>query len=192
MNVLPNRGLDRIEVLRDGASSIYGTDAVAGVINTITQRNFAGTELVLRYGETEDGDGREVRATLTHGLKFHNGRGRAMVVLDLYDRDPIYARDRAFSAEADHSARAPAPGMCPRTPPSTPALPQASSATSSWARSPTACSRQGARPAFPRRSPQPAGSSTWYRPQPAWVSRLPALPAQESPARIIGTTTPIA
>lgn len=109
VNVLPNRGLDRIEVLRDGASSIYGTDAVAGVINTITQRNFAGTELVLRYGETEDGDGREVRATLTHGLKFHNGRGRAMVVLDLYDRDPIYARDRAFSAEADHSARAPAP-----------------------------------------------------------------------------------
>ncbi|MBP7140909.1 MAG: TonB-dependent receptor [Opitutaceae bacterium] len=109
VNVLPNRGLDRIEILRDGASSIYGTDAVAGVINTLTRRNFVGTELVLRYGETEDGDGREARATLTHGLKFHDGRGRAMVVLDLYDRDPIFARDRAFSREADHSSRAPAP-----------------------------------------------------------------------------------
>ncbi len=109
VNILPNRGLARVEVLRDGASSIYGTDAVAGVINTITRRNFVGTELSLRYGETEAGDGREARATLLHGFKFLDGRGRAMVVLDLYDRNPIFARDRAFSAEADQSLRAPAP-----------------------------------------------------------------------------------
>ncbi len=109
VNVLPNRGLDRVEVLRDGASSIYGTDAVAGVINTITRRRFVGTELTLRYAETEAGDGREGRATLTHGLKFLDGRGRALMVIDLYDRDPIYARDRAFSAEANHSNLAPAP-----------------------------------------------------------------------------------
>ncbi|MFI5358157.1 MAG: TonB-dependent receptor plug domain-containing protein, partial [Opitutales bacterium] len=52
VNQLPNRGLDRVEVLRDGASSVYGTDAVAGVVNFIMQKDFRGTELALRYGAT--------------------------------------------------------------------------------------------------------------------------------------------
>jgi outer membrane receptor protein involved in Fe transport len=109
VNQLPNRGLDRIDVLRDGASSIYGTDAVAGVINYITRRQFAGTELQLRYGETKLGDGREYRATLTHGFEFSSGKGRGMVTIDYYDREAMFARDRAFSADADNSYRAPAP-----------------------------------------------------------------------------------
>jgi len=108
-NQLPNRGLERVEVLRDGASSIYGTDAVAGVINYITRRDFVGTELQLRYAQTEIGDGKELRATLTHGLNFANGRGQAQVVLDVYDRAAIFARNRAFMVESDHTGRAPAP-----------------------------------------------------------------------------------
>ena len=48
INQLPNRGLERVEVLRDGASSVYGTDAVAGVVNYVMQRSFRGTELSLR------------------------------------------------------------------------------------------------------------------------------------------------
>jgi iron complex outermembrane receptor protein len=109
VNQLPSRGLDRVEVLRDGASSIYGTDAVAGVVNYITRPNYNGTELALRYGVTEIGDGRELRATLTHGFTFDGGKGHFMIVADLLDRDAIYARDRHFSAEADLSYRAPAP-----------------------------------------------------------------------------------
>lgn len=109
VNTLPNRGLDRVEVLRDGASSIYGTDAVAGVVNYVTARNFRGTELAIRYGQTRYGDGQEYRATLTHGLDFAKGKGRAMLTADFYSRKAMYARDRAFSAEADNSARAPAP-----------------------------------------------------------------------------------
>ncbi len=109
INQLPNRGLDRVEVLRDGASSIYGTDAVAGVVNYITRPAYNGTELALRYGITELGDGQEMRATLTHGFAFAGGKGRAMIVADLFDRDPMFARDRHFSAEADNSYRAPAP-----------------------------------------------------------------------------------
>jgi iron complex outermembrane receptor protein len=109
VNQLPNRGLDRVEVLRDGASSIYGTDAVAGVVNYITRPNYVGSELALRYGVTELGDGQEMRATLTHGLTFAGGKGHLMFVADLYDRDPMFARDRHFSAEADNSYRAPAP-----------------------------------------------------------------------------------
>ena len=109
VNQLPNRGLDRVEVLRDGASSVYGTDAVAGVVNYSMQRNFRGTELALRYAETDYRDGQEFRATLTHGLTFAKGKGRAFVTADFYHRMPIYSRDRAFSGEADHSNLAPAP-----------------------------------------------------------------------------------
>lgn len=109
VNQLPGRGLDRIDVLRDGASSIYGTDAVAGVVNYLTRRDFRGTELQLRYGETNHGDGEEYRATLTHGFDFAGGKGHGMVTVDFYDRAAIFARNRDFSAEADMSYRAPAP-----------------------------------------------------------------------------------
>jgi outer membrane receptor protein involved in Fe transport len=112
-NQLPNQGLERVEVLRDGASSIYGTDAVAGVINYITQRRFKGTELRLRFAETEIGDGREIRGTLTHGIDFADGRGRGVFVLDVYEREEILARNRDFMVEADHSARAPEPWNVP-------------------------------------------------------------------------------
>jgi iron complex outermembrane receptor protein len=109
VNQLPSRGLDRVEVLRDGASSIYGTDAVAGVVNYLTRPNYNGTELALRYGVTEIGDGQELRATLTHGFTFASGKGHFMLIADLLDRQAIYARDRAFAAESDLSYRAPAP-----------------------------------------------------------------------------------
>lgn len=109
VNQLPNRGLDRIDVLRDGASSIYGTDAVAGVINYVTRRQFVGSELQLRYGQTKLNDGREYRATLTHGFEFSSGKGHGLLTIDYYDREAMFARDRAFSADADNSYRAPAP-----------------------------------------------------------------------------------
>lgn len=108
-NQLPNRGIQQVEALRDGASSIYGTDAVAGVINYITRRDFVGTEVALRYAQTEIGDGRELRATLTHGLTFSGDRGRAQVVIDFYDREAIFARNRDFMVESDHTGRAPEP-----------------------------------------------------------------------------------
>ncbi len=109
VNQLPNRGLDRIDVLRDGASSIYGSDAVAGVVNYTTQRRFVGTELALRVGQTRYDDGQEWRSTLTHGLAFAKNRGRAMFSADFYHRAAMYVRDRPFAADADNSARAPAP-----------------------------------------------------------------------------------
>ena len=109
VNQLPNRGLDRIELLRDGASSVYGTDAVAGVVNYNTLKNFRGTEISMRVGETNYHDGQEWRSTLTHGLGFAKGRGRAMLNVDFYHRAAMQARDRDFAAEADHSYQAPAP-----------------------------------------------------------------------------------
>lgn len=106
---LPNRGVDRVEVLRDGASSIYGTDAVAGVVNYIMDRDFRGTEVRLRYGYNDSGSGDEMRATLTHGREFANGKGRLITSFDVLKREPVLTRDRPFSAETDHTYRAPAP-----------------------------------------------------------------------------------
>ena len=109
VNQLPNRGIERVDVLRDGASSIYGADAVAGVVNYSMQKRFRGTEISLRYGETDQSDGAEVRATLTHGLDFAKGKGRAVLTADFYNRQALYLRDRSFSSDGDSVARAPAP-----------------------------------------------------------------------------------
>ncbi|HYC70522.1 MAG TPA: TonB-dependent receptor [Opitutaceae bacterium] len=109
VNQLPNRGLDRIEVLRDGASSIYGTDAVAGVVNYLFDRSYRGTEVRTRYGYADAGGGDEYRATILHGRDFAGGRGRVVTTLDWFKREAVQARERPFSAENDLTARAPAP-----------------------------------------------------------------------------------
>jgi outer membrane receptor protein involved in Fe transport len=109
VNQIPGRAIERVEVLRDGASSVYGTDAVAGVVNFVTRRDLLGTELAVRYAQTRHGDGGEYRATLAHGLTFAGGKGRAMLVADYYHRQPLFTRDRSFSADSDMTSRAPAP-----------------------------------------------------------------------------------
>ena len=109
VNQLPNRGIERVDVLRDGASSIYGADAVAGVVNYVMHRRFRGTELSLRAGTTEYGDGTEYRASLTHGRDFANRKGRLIFTADWYDREGTFLRDRPFAADGDQVARAPAP-----------------------------------------------------------------------------------
>jgi outer membrane receptor protein involved in Fe transport len=106
---LPNRGIERIEVLRDGASSIYGTDAVAGVVNYLMDRGFLGTEVRLRYGYNDSGSGDEMRATITHGRNFAGGKGRFITSLDFLKRDAVLTSERPFSADTDHTTRAPAP-----------------------------------------------------------------------------------
>lgn len=106
---LPNRGIDRVEVLRDGASSVYGSDAVAGVVNYIMDRDYRGTELRVRYGFNDGQGGDEMRATILHGREFAGGKGRLVTTVDWFKRESVLARDRSFSAEADLTARAPAP-----------------------------------------------------------------------------------
>ncbi len=109
VNQLPMQGLSRIEVLRDGASSVYGSDAIAGVVNFITDDQFVGTKVRTRFGAPEHGAGRTYQASVTEGLKFADGRGHLLVVLDGFKRDSIFMADRDVSATADHSAAAPAP-----------------------------------------------------------------------------------
>ena len=82
VNQLPTQGLERIDVLRDGASSIYGSDAVAGVINYVTRRDFRGTDVRTRFGVPEHGGGENLQVTLTHGRDFAGGKGRLLLTLD--------------------------------------------------------------------------------------------------------------
>ena len=108
VNQLPTQGIERIDVLRDGASAIYGSDAVAGVINYISRRDFRGTEVRTRFGVPEHGEGRNYQVTLTTGRDFAGGKGRVLATFDLLERGEIPYRSRSFSANGDRTARAPA------------------------------------------------------------------------------------
>jgi len=88
---LPVTGIQRLEVLRDGAAAIYGTDAVAGVINTITQDDFEGLEASLRYGGSENTDLRELTGTLKWGKNFNDDRTNISVFANFLDREGFNA-----------------------------------------------------------------------------------------------------
>lgn len=109
VNQLPTQGIDRIEVLRDGASSIYGSDAVGGVINYVLKREFDGIEAGVRYGITEAGGGANLQGTLTFGSSFATGRGRFFGTLEAMQREEIRLTQREFSDSAFNADRAPPP-----------------------------------------------------------------------------------
>ena len=73
LNMIPVSIIQRIDVLKDGASAIYGADAVAGVVNIVTDTRFEGLGLGARYGVTEKGDGEDFTADLTWGLQTDRG-----------------------------------------------------------------------------------------------------------------------
>ncbi|MBL9199304.1 MAG: TonB-dependent receptor [Opitutaceae bacterium] len=109
VNQLPTQGIERIEVLRDGASSIYGSDAVGGVINYVLKRQFQGAEATLRFAQPEHGAGQSVQGTFTFGTSFAQGRGRLFGTIETLYREAIFLRDRDFSKTSFLSAQAPAP-----------------------------------------------------------------------------------
>src|SRR5262249_45126378 len=70
---IPLSVIDRIEILTDGASAVYGSDAVGGVVNIVTKREFEGTEARVSYSDASRGGLTEENAGLTNGLKFSTG-----------------------------------------------------------------------------------------------------------------------
>ena len=109
VNQLPTRGIERVEVLRDGASSIYGSDAVGGVINYVLKTNYTGAETSLRFGFPEAGGGESMQATLMFGTSFANGRGRIFGTVEALYRDAIFLDERDFTRTANQSDRAEPP-----------------------------------------------------------------------------------
>jgi iron complex outermembrane receptor protein len=96
LNSIPVSIVERVEVLKDGASAIYGSDAIAGVINITTRDNYDGAESSVYLGENEEGDGRAELYDFTIG----SSTDRASVVLNAsyVKQDPIFAGDREISA----------------------------------------------------------------------------------------------
>ena len=109
VNVLPTSGLSQVEVLRDGASAIYGADAVAGVINYITNPNLLGTSIQLRLGMTEHGGGADAKLNLSYGTKFAGDKGHWITSFSAYHRDAIYLSEREISKSGDKRSLARAP-----------------------------------------------------------------------------------
>ena len=97
LNVLPTSMIDRVEVLRDGASSVYGSDAVAGVVNIQTRRNFEGLtfEAQSNLPMEANGNGGSTRLSLTAGAR--GDRWRAAGSIERYERDELTLRDREFT-----------------------------------------------------------------------------------------------
>lgn len=98
ISMIPASAIERVEVLTDGASSIYGGDAVAGVINFILRDDFEGVETTFRYGTVTEGDMDEVRANVTVGESWDKGSG--ILVYEYFDQTDLSAADRSFSAGA--------------------------------------------------------------------------------------------
>lgn len=99
ISALPMAAVERVEILADGASATYGADAMAGVVNIIMNRRFAGAETRLRSGiETRSGEP-EFQASQTFGWAFD--RGNVLISADYASREGITAKGRPYAATAD-------------------------------------------------------------------------------------------
>lgn len=101
LNTIPLGMIDHVEVMTDGASALYGADAVAGVINIVLKKDWSGRELTTSYKGAFHGGGHERQVTLSAG--FNAGKLRGMVSIDYYDRAPLKASQRSFSKNQNHT-----------------------------------------------------------------------------------------
>ncbi|WP_045737308.1 TonB-dependent receptor [Xanthomonas sp. MUS 060] len=92
---IPAVAVERIEVLKDGASSIYGSDAISGVINIITRKHFDGAEAGAYIGQYGQGDGQ--RQVYDFMMGSSSDRGSLNAGVEYSKEDPVWARDRWFS-----------------------------------------------------------------------------------------------
>ena len=100
LNSIPASAIERVEVITGGASSVYGADAVAGVVNFILKKDFEGLDLDVQTGAMQNGAGAESRASALFGVSSADNRGNIMVGLELAKRDAIHADDTDFWHDA--------------------------------------------------------------------------------------------
>lgn len=94
---IPASLVDRVEILTGGASAVYGSDAVAGVVNIILKKEFEGIEVDLYGSTTEKGDGEQSGATITGGFNFDDSKGNIAVSLDYLKENELRYADRSGS-----------------------------------------------------------------------------------------------
>ena len=102
LNTIPDDIIDRVEVLRDGASSTYGADAIAGVVNVITKRQFKGIGARLEGGISDRGDAAQYRANLTLGIGDIASKGYNAYISGFYYRsEALYNNQRPYPFNSD-------------------------------------------------------------------------------------------
>ncbi|MET2953824.1 TonB-dependent receptor [Vibrio harveyi] len=104
LNSIPLSAVERIDVLKDGASAIYGSDAIGGVVNVILKRDYEGFDVRLNGGQTSYSDGEDLDVTLTGGKTF-NDATNIMASLNVVQKGNIMMKDRPNTKTADHSSQ---------------------------------------------------------------------------------------
>ena len=102
INSLPIGAIERVEILKDGGSAIYGADAIAGVVNFITKTDYQGVDVSFTTGTTSRNDGKETRFGLSAGFgDLNKDRYNVLFGLDYLKRDPIYRKDRDLTSSVN-------------------------------------------------------------------------------------------
>lgn len=104
VNAIPMSALERIEVLTDGASSVYGSDAIAGVINFILRKDVEGHEFSASYGD-DTKSSNFGRTNLTYVGGFSTANSNTTVVIDYFDREALFNSDRPIEVTLKSSTR---------------------------------------------------------------------------------------
>ncbi len=97
LNLIPVSMIERIDVLKDGSSSLYGSDAIGGVINVITKKNWNGAEISGRYGFVENGGYTEQRASIVLGVS--NEKTSFSGGAQYFRSDPLLAKERSVGSQ---------------------------------------------------------------------------------------------
>ncbi|MDQ9092134.1 TonB-dependent receptor [Pseudoalteromonas haloplanktis] len=98
LNSIPSQFIERVEIMTGGASSVYGSDAVAGVVNFVLKDDFEGIEFEGQFGESKEGDDQSRQFSFTSGLSSSDGKGHAMFHLGYSDQGAVFSRDRERSS----------------------------------------------------------------------------------------------
>lgn len=99
LSSVPFEAISQIEVLKDGASSIYGSDAIAGVINIITRKNYDGLSINLHTGISSEGDANERKVGMLFG--FNTDKGNVMIAASTSNNSGWEEKDRYMTQDAD-------------------------------------------------------------------------------------------
>jgi iron complex outermembrane receptor protein len=117
INNIPLSAIDRIEILKDGASAIYGADAIAGVVNFVTRKTYKGIEVGAGYGQSSRSDGQEKTVNVVFGVGDYEAEGfNLMASLDVFKRDPVRRSARDITRSTDWSRFAGGNGIDARSP----------------------------------------------------------------------------
>jgi len=100
VNNLPRSLIKRVEIITGGASTVYGSDAIAGVINFLTHDDFEGLGIDGSYSLTAEGDSQIYDFNVTYGHNLANGRGNITAYASYYDREPLFAGEREHTSYA--------------------------------------------------------------------------------------------